>query len=30
MKTAQEMKPNSVALIDNQPWLIQKAEFTGR
>ncbi|MCP8688105.1 elongation factor P [Marinobacterium sedimentorum] len=28
MKTAQEMKPNSVALIDNQPWLIQKAEFT--
>ena len=28
MKTAQEMKPNSVALIDGQPWLIQKAEFT--
>jgi elongation factor P len=22
------MKPNSVALIDGQPWLIQKAEFT--
>jgi len=28
MKTAQEMKPNSVALIDGQPWLIQKAEYT--
>ncbi|MGE8499656.1 MAG: elongation factor P [Pseudomonas sp.] len=28
MKTAQEMKPNSVALIDGHPWLIQKAEFT--
>jgi len=28
MKTAQEMRPNSVALIDGQPWLIQKAEFT--
>ena len=28
MKTAQEMKANSVALIDGQPWLIQKAEFT--
>lgn len=28
MKTAQEMKPNNVALIDGQPWLIQKAEFT--
>jgi len=28
MKTAQEMRVNSVALIDGQPWLIQKAEFT--
>ena len=28
MKTAQEMKPNSVALIDGQPWLVQKAEYT--
>jgi len=28
MKTAQEMKPGSVALIDGQPWLIQKAEYT--
>ena len=28
MKTAQEMKPNSVALIDGQPWLVQKADFT--
>ena len=28
MKTAQEMKANSVALIDGHPWLIQKAEFT--
>ncbi|MFT5720323.1 MAG: elongation factor P [Motiliproteus sp.] len=28
MKTAQEMRPNSVALIDGQPWLVQKAEFT--
>ncbi|MDH5572045.1 MAG: elongation factor P [Gammaproteobacteria bacterium] len=28
MKTAQEMKPNSVALIDGQPWLIQKTEYT--
>lgn len=28
MKTAAEMKPNSVALIDGNPWLIQKAEFT--
>ena len=28
MKTAQEMKANNVALIDGQPWLIQKAEFT--
>jgi elongation factor P len=28
MKTAQEMKANSVALIDGQPWLIQKTEYT--
>ncbi|WP_295870625.1 elongation factor P [uncultured Zhongshania sp.] len=28
MKTAQEMKPNSVILIDGQPWMVQKAEFT--
>ncbi|WP_320822269.1 elongation factor P [Reinekea sp.] len=28
MKTAQEMKPNSVALIGGQPWLVQKADFT--
>jgi elongation factor P len=28
MKTAAEMKPNSVALIDGHPWLVQKAEFT--
>ncbi|MCP5209402.1 MAG: elongation factor P [Hahellaceae bacterium] len=28
MKTAQEMKPNSVALIDGQPWLVLKAEYT--
>lgn len=28
MKTAQEMKPNSVALIDGQPWLVQKTEYT--
>lgn len=28
MKTAQEMKPGSVALIDGQPWLVQKAEYT--
>jgi elongation factor P len=28
MKTASEMKVNNVALIDGQPWLIQKAEYT--
>ena len=28
MKTAQEMKANSVMLIDGQPWMVQKAEFT--
>ncbi|GAB3382540.1 elongation factor P [Spongiibacter taiwanensis] len=28
MKTAQEMKANSVMLIDSQPWMVQKAEFT--
>lgn len=28
MKTASDMKVNSVALIDGQPWLIQKAEYT--
>ena len=28
MKTAQEMKPNSVMLIDAQPWMVQRAEFT--
>lgn len=28
MKTAQEMKPSSVILIDGQPWMVQKAEFT--
>ncbi|MDT8281650.1 MAG: elongation factor P, partial [Gammaproteobacteria bacterium] len=28
MKTASEMKVNNVALIDSQPWLIQKAEYT--
>jgi len=28
MKTAQEMKPSSVALIEGQPWLVQKTEYT--
>jgi elongation factor P len=28
MKTAQEMKPNSVALIDGQPWLVLRTEYT--
>jgi elongation factor P len=28
MKTAQEMKTGSVALIDGSPWLIQKTEYT--
>ena len=28
IQTAQEVEPNRVALIDGQPWLIQKAEFT--
>jgi elongation factor P len=28
MKTASDMKVNNVALIDGQPWLIQKAEYT--
>lgn len=28
MKTASEMKANSVALIDGQPWLVQKTEYT--
>ena len=28
MKTAQELKPNNVVLIDGNPWLVQKAEYT--
>ncbi|RRJ83009.1 elongation factor P [Aestuariirhabdus litorea] len=28
MKTAQEMKSGNVALIDGQPWLIQKTDYT--
>lgn len=28
MKTAQEIKPNNVILIEGSPWLVQKAEYT--
>ncbi len=28
MKTGKELKPGMVIRIDNDPWLVQKAEFT--
>ena len=28
MKTGKELKPGTVLRIDNDPWLVQKAEFT--
>lgn len=28
MKTAQDIKPHNVVLIDGSPWLVQKAEYT--
>ena len=28
MKTGKELKPGTVIRIDNDPWLVQKAEFT--
>lgn len=28
MKTAQDIKVNNVVLIDNSPWIVQKAEYT--
>ena len=28
MKTAQDVKVNNVVLIDGNPWLVQKAEYT--
>ncbi len=28
MKTAQDIKVNNVVLIDNQPWIVQKADYT--
>ncbi|MFJ4605740.1 elongation factor P, partial [Pseudomonas atacamensis] len=28
MKTGKELKPGTVIRIDNDPWLVQKAELT--